>query len=82
MDIFLLSVVETFPSDRAVQKGNGLFKKQGLWSVSLKDFNHTPGAHLMKNWEKTLEISLVTGLEGHENSFLSQKSKKTQVKRI
>lgn len=82
VDIFLLNVVETLPSDRAVQEGNGLIKKEGLWSVSLEGFNHTPGAHLMKNWEKNLEISLVTGLEDPEDSFLSQKSKKTQVKRI
>lgn len=82
VDIFLPNVVETLPSDRAVQEGNGLIKKKGLWSVSLEDFNHTPGAHLMKNWEKNLEISLVTGLDDPEDSFLSQKSKKTQVKRI
>lgn len=44
----LLNVVETFSSDRAVQKGNGLFKKEGLCSMSQEDFNHTPVAHLMK----------------------------------
>ena len=36
VDIFPLTVVETFLSDRAVQKGNGL-PQEGLWSPSYRE---------------------------------------------
>lgn len=49
MDIFTLSVVETFLLDRAVQRGTKL-PREGLWFLSLK--NRRLGGHLMEKLER------------------------------
>lgn len=52
--IFPLTMVETFLSDRAVQKGNGL-PQEGLWSLLLEDVNHALGARLRKKLGRDFE---------------------------